>query len=312
MSLPRTSIVIPTHNRAAMVTVAIDSALALPGAERREVVVVNDGSTDNTREVLAGYGDRIRVLNSKHGERSRARNAGIEAATGEFLCFLDDDDLFLPDGFPQLEAALAEASPTVGVVYGRPQYVRTGPQNPMQGNLTPNLDTSGEVLPTLLRGNFIVMGNVLVRRALVQELGGFSAECVPIEDFDLWLRVAARARIEFRDVEVAEIRLHGANSTADTTLAGRVTDRVIERNLLSHGLTEFVERQAPELRAAARRELAALCLDLARRRWWEGETAISRQAQLQALRLSPGSAAPGLARLWRAWLPTLRRGLSAG
>lgn len=87
------TIIIPTYNREQIVARAIDSALAQT-YNNIEIIVVDDGSADNTREVLAGYGERIRYRNKLHGGVSSARNAGIRLARGEFLAFLDSDDEF--------------------------------------------------------------------------------------------------------------------------------------------------------------------------------------------------------------------------
>lgn len=93
---PKVSAIIPTFNRAAFVGRAIDSALA-QSWPNVEVVVTDDGSTDNTAEVLAGYGDRIRVVSQPNQGLSAARNAAIKASSGEFLALLDDDDEWLPE-----------------------------------------------------------------------------------------------------------------------------------------------------------------------------------------------------------------------
>src|SRR5262245_37453075 len=100
---PILSVVIPTYNRARFVTKAIDSALAQ--GEECEVIVVDDGSTDDTSASLSVYCDRVKYLYQANAGVSRARNAGIEVARGEWITFLDSDDEWLPNFLAQhLEA----------------------------------------------------------------------------------------------------------------------------------------------------------------------------------------------------------------
>ncbi|HPI71773.1 MAG TPA: glycosyltransferase family 2 protein [bacterium] len=94
-ALPLVSVVIPTFNRADLLPAAIDSVLGQT-YERLEILVVDDGSTDHTMEVLRPYADRIRVIAGEHRGPSAARNLGMRAATGEYLCFLDSDDVYYP------------------------------------------------------------------------------------------------------------------------------------------------------------------------------------------------------------------------
>ncbi len=93
---PKISVVIPTYNRAKVVGKALESVFGqtCPAAE---IIVVNDGSKDDTREVLAAYGDRIKAINQKNGGLSAARNRGIQAASTEWVAFLDDDDEWVPE-----------------------------------------------------------------------------------------------------------------------------------------------------------------------------------------------------------------------
>ncbi len=105
MPLTKVSVVIPTYNGAAEVRRAIDSALAQDGCEV-EVIPVNDGSTDDTKTVLDSYGDRIKAVHQKNSGPAATRNAGIAAATGEWVAFLDHDDYWKPGKLKaQLEAA---------------------------------------------------------------------------------------------------------------------------------------------------------------------------------------------------------------
>lgn len=301
----RTSIVIPTRNRAEMVVDAVTSALSAEGPQR-QVIVIDDGSTDHTRDALSRFGNAIVVLDGGGRGKSHARNAGVRRADGEWIAFLDDDDLFLPKGLGQLEAAFAAAPEDVGVVYGRPQYIRTDPSNPLVGQLPGGHGAEGWVFPSLLAGSFMVTGTMLVRRAVVLEVGGMDPTLPYVQDYELWLRISAVCRFRHLDADTCRVRLHETNSTRNVEEAGRLTEVVKQRHLLSTGCLRYAAARAAEGDGGVRRTLADLCLDLARRRWWEGDVATSRRAHLQAFRLAPQLAVTGLGPLWRAWIPIQR------
>ncbi len=111
---PIISVVIPTYNRAAFICRAVDSALGQTYAPL-EVVVVDDGSKDDTREVLRKYGDRIRYVAKENGGVSSARNVGVREATGEYIAFLDSDDTWVPEKLA-VQMDIFRAHPDYGMV----------------------------------------------------------------------------------------------------------------------------------------------------------------------------------------------------
>jgi len=115
MNAPRVSVVIPTFNRARLVGLTIDSVLAQSYRDM-EIIVVDDGSTDDTPQVLAKYGDRIRAIRQPNGGMNAARNAGIAQARGEYLALLDSDDLWLPFK-TALQVELLDRFPQTGFVF---------------------------------------------------------------------------------------------------------------------------------------------------------------------------------------------------
>jgi glycosyltransferase involved in cell wall biosynthesis len=158
------SVIIPTYNRAELISQAIDSVLAQT-VPAHEIIVADDGSTDDTAAVVAAYGDRVRYLALPHrGQPAATRNAGIRAATGVLLAFLDSDDLFLPDKLARQIAALAQ-TPAAGVVYSNGLYFRTTPDAPVGGCSMGCLRPPAGSLDQLLAGNFLAPPVVLVRRS---------------------------------------------------------------------------------------------------------------------------------------------------
>jgi glycosyltransferase involved in cell wall biosynthesis len=210
-SPPTVSVVIPTRNRAERLTTH-----ALPAARSQrdvdvEVVVVDDGSDEDTRQALEALADeRVRIVRHERREgQSRARNTGIEAARGEWIAFLDDDDLWAPDKLrEQLDAAaLADAEFSyTGVIMvdeargGEVMVVL--PPSPAEG-----------LLERLLVRNALHAGasSVLARSSVVREVGGFDETLVQFTDWDLWIRLAAHGRAAVCPDVLVAYCLHDAN-----------------------------------------------------------------------------------------------------
>lgn len=197
------SVIIPTYNRAREVGAAIDSALAQTRAAL-EIIVVDDGSADETADVLARYGERIRVVRQHNQGVAAARNAGIAAARGDLLAFLDSDDAWLPRKL-ELQAARIEADPGLGLVHCGADFAGTGIRlDGLEGSV------AAEIL-RLDRSVIVAHGSgVMVPRRVAGEVGGFDARMRVSEDWDFCYRVAARYRIGF----VAEaLVLHARHAT---------------------------------------------------------------------------------------------------
>lgn len=272
------SVIIPTYNRADLISQAIDSVLAQT-VPAHEIIVADDGSTDDTAAVVAAYGDRVRYLALPHrGQPAATRNAGIRTATGSLLAFLDSDDCFLPDKLAQQIAVLAQ-TPAAGVVYSNGHYFRTTPAEPV-GRVLDGLPTpSGWVFGELLAGNFLAPPVVLVRRRALDVAGLFdeSPACVAVEDFDLWLRLAALTPFVYAPGDVAAIRRHASGISRNTANLRRGVLNVLaacdrrspvlmqqhaaarhEAYARSHGAVAVAEARAHHWRAAATHACAAV------------------------------------------------------
>lgn len=186
---PAVSVVIPAYNADWCVARAVDSVLAQQGCDF-EIVVVDDGSTDDTAAVLARYGAAIRVVRQRNRGLSAARNAGIRAARGEFVAFLDADDWWLPGKLaPQL--ALLRARPEVGFCSCA---ARVEDPDGRLLNLWPAPRWEGPFLVHLFGSAADVAGSgsaVVARRALFDRVGGFDESLRSLEDIDMWMRLAA-------------------------------------------------------------------------------------------------------------------------
>jgi glycosyltransferase involved in cell wall biosynthesis len=184
------SVVIPAYNRAREVCRAIDSALAqtMPPLE---IIVVDDGSTDETPDVLARYGDRIRVVRHANQGVSATRNAGIAIARGDLIAFLDSDDMWMPRKL-ELQVARFEADAELGLVHCGVEFEGTGIR--LDG-------MEGWVATEMLRldRNVLVShsSSVMLPRRVALEVGGYDARMRVSEDWDFCYRVSARYRIGF-------------------------------------------------------------------------------------------------------------------
>lgn len=190
---PRFSIIIPAFNAERTIRSAVNSALS-QSTEDLEVIVVDDGSSDNTAAVVTELGaPRVRLLSTDNQGPGSARNAGIAAARGENLTFLDSDDLLLPHYLERVSAALVTVA-RVGLVY-TDAFVfdsRTGRvrhQSAMQDERPPQPPPPREqFLAELLSRNFIYV-SATVPRQVLSHVGGYQAGLFGSEDYDLWLRI---------------------------------------------------------------------------------------------------------------------------
>lgn len=216
----RLSVIIPTYNRASLARAAVDSALR-QSVPPHEVLVCDDGSTDDTLALLRTvFADvpKVKVLSLPHsGLPAAARNAGIAAASGEWLGFLDSDDVWLPDKTARQWAAI-QAHPAIGLVCANALVARHGDDPQMRATLLREVPAGEVTLTTLLEENVVITSSVLVNRSLLGVIGAFSTQpgCRSVEDYELWLRVATRAPIHYLDDPVVIYQ----DDTADSVRRG--------------------------------------------------------------------------------------------
>lgn len=187
MTLPLVSVIIPTYNYGRYVGQAIDSALA-QSYTNQEVVVVDDGSTDDTRDRLAWYGDRIRVIHQENQGLSAARNTGIREARGDYVAFLDSDDSFHPRK-TELQMAYLKLHPAVDLV-GTEMFsdetIVWCPVDPEQ------LPATLITLKAMAIKPRFAPSSVIAHKKCFETVGHFDTALRSVEDRDMWLRIGAR------------------------------------------------------------------------------------------------------------------------
>ncbi len=182
---PLVSVVLPTCNRRQFVKQAVDSVLAQDGAAF-ELIVVDDGSTDDTPAVLRSYGERIRILRQANRGVSAARNAGIRAARGGLLALLDSDDYWLP-GKLAAQVDFFQAHPAALICQTEEIWVRNGVRvNPGRRHRKSGGWIFEKTLPLCL----VSPSAVMMKKTLLDEVGLFDERLPACEDYDLWLRIA--------------------------------------------------------------------------------------------------------------------------
>lgn len=206
------TIVIPSYNRADYIAETIESVLAqtYPSIE---VIVIDDGSTDNTKEIVERYVPQVQYVYQENAERGASRNHGLRLAQGEYISFLDSDDLWLPEKLAT-DVEFIEARPNIGVVYTDALQIDSN------GNYRKRLNAgrhSGKVTEHLLRGNFILMGSHLVRTDKAREIGGFNEdrELSGSEDWEFWVRLSTITEFAYNPMAFAKIRTHEANTMSN-------------------------------------------------------------------------------------------------
>ena len=207
------SVVIPCYNQARFLGDAIESVLG-QSYENFEVIVVDDGSTDETREVAGRYA-RVECVSQENGGLAEARNAGLRASRGEYIVFLDADDRLMEKA---LEAGVEslESHPSCAFVYGRYKLIAAdGSEIPSDERAV--VETDHYI--ALLRGNPIGMhATVTYRRSVLESVGGFDARRKACEDYDLYLRITRNFSVKNHPAVVAEYRQHEANMSRDHKL----------------------------------------------------------------------------------------------
>jgi len=189
---PAASVIIPTFNRAAFLREAVDSVLSQT-EKKFELIIVDDGSTDATRELAESYGERVRYFFQPNAGASAARNGGIKNARGKFITFLDSDDLWLPKKLAR-QIAWMNAHPEIMLCYTDEIWIRRGVR---VNQKKIHAKTGGWIYPLCLPRCIISPSSVLVRRELFEAVGVFDEQLPICEDYDLWLRVAAQFEVGF-------------------------------------------------------------------------------------------------------------------
>lgn len=207
--MPKVSVVVPTYNREEYICETIDSILAQTFTDF-EVVIVDDGSKDNTLAKLEQYGNKIKVVRQPNSERAVARNNGVQNSTGDLIAFVDSDDVWIKD---KLEKQVEVLDNNPDVICSNGLCLRIDENsNKIQTAKRQTVGHSGDVFEELLFRNFIVSPTPVVRRAYFEKSGGFETKYIPYEDWQLWLKVSTLGKFHYLNRPLAYYRVHSEQS----------------------------------------------------------------------------------------------------
>lgn len=287
MRRPLVSVILPTYNCAAFLAQAVESILA-QSYRPLEVIAIDDGSSDGTLELLHGFGEPVRVFAQANAGPAAARNRAVAEARGEYLAFLDGDDLWLP-GHTEALVACATAPGATPVVYGNWQVWlprADGSYPPLDPPATVDdaeLDPSGSgwIYTRMLFDSMIHIIGSLVHRSVFDAVGGFDTTLRTGSDYDFWLKVTRRFQVTKLRRPVAVYR-HNLSSVTYTLRRENNAYRLLQRAIATYGLADEAGHAVPS--DAAHRRLADLAFLHGYRHYWGGEADVALASFRQSLR----------------------------
>lgn len=287
MSEPTCSVIIPCYNGAAFVGEAITSVLSQT-APPREVIVVDDGSTDDSADIAERFGPPVRVVRQANAGVAAARNCGVRESRSEWIAFLDADDAWEPT---KLAEQFQKANEGCGFVYCNAANIGA------HDNLAKSRERylrEGWVFQPLLMGNFVTTSGVLIRRDILTHTRGFDGRFSPAEDWAVWLEAATRTAFGCVRTPLVRYRFHAGGISRDT-------ERMYASSL---AILAWV-RDLPESRDIPARvwRIARATIESRRGLGYAlaGDPRAAMRAYLRAVAMNPGNR--------RLWWATLRTGI---
>lgn len=225
------SVIIPTYNRAGYLPQTLDS-LRAQTLRNHEVLVIDDGSTDHTADVIRARAEPIRYFQQKNAGPAAARNHGLKEARGEFVGFLDSDDLWQPRFLETMADCLLN-NPQVDVAFCR--FVTIDDEGRPLRRRRKNA-SAGHITARLFASTFITTPSVLARRRVICEAGGFDPSLTTSEDYDLWLRLSLKHRFGFVEEPLCLRRSHPGTQSRNGSPAPLIRKaQLLERFYQQHG-----------------------------------------------------------------------------
>lgn len=288
MTQPRVSVVIPVRNGKDYIQEALDSVLRQSFTDL-ELLLIDDGSTDDDYDRYALQDERIRVIHLTGNGVSRARNVGMAQSRGEFIAFLDADDVWFP-GKLEAQVRYFDAHPDVGVIFGK--FIRW-PALP-DGGFAPassliqdvaqlsktEEERSGWLYTRLLDGLLVGMNTAVVRRSVYEAIGGFNESMRQGEDYDFWLKASRIAQMHSLDGNVALYRIHPASAMHRLSQENQLSI-LLKMATMRWGLADQHGNRAPP--TSFKKRVAITHFDHAYSHFWHGDLTVARRHFRQSL-----------------------------
>lgn len=285
MKKPEVSVIIPVYNCERYIAEAVESVLAQSYRDY-EIIVVDDGSTDGTRRALEPYMGAIRYIYQENRGEPAARNAGIRNAAGEFIAFLDADDLWLPDKL-ELQIGYFDSHRDYGLVYTDDKTFDDNGIIEESVKLCRNLEQpSGWIFGQLFMENLFQTSSVILRKECIDKVGLFDETLLIGCDYHMWLRIARHFKVGYLDKPLSMYRQH-------TNMATRTVSRNLRNGepwgvLVLKKILELYPETVSELgKAVVNRRLSELYFSLAYSCLDEGNASKARKLIGRALGYSP-------------------------
>lgn len=276
---PAVSVIIPTYDRVGLLGAALDS-VAAQTFQDLEIVIVDDGSTDGTREYVASRSERIRYFWQPNQGVAEARNHGLRVIHSEFVAFLDSDDLWQPT-FLQDTVGMLRRDPSLSLVYTR----FTSTNN--AGRVLPGhnkIPFAGDVTLPLFASTFIHTSAVVARSHVIRDAGGFDGRLSHNEDYDLWLRLSLRHRFGLIADPLCIRRCHPESLAHN----GCTPDVLLRKAILLHRFYEQGGGKPKITSEVASRRLAKVYYTAGKALFRAGKPREARDALRQSLEFDRG------------------------
>ena len=284
--MPRVSILLTCYIHIAYIEAAVAGVRAQTFRDF-EIIAIDDGSTDGTREWLSAQPDIQCIFNSTNLGTYATLNVGLERATGEFTAVLNDDDVWHPEKLAR-QVELLDSNPKVGLVHTGGHFVN-GKGERTEGNPLgfrfPSFET-GDILLGLVYENKIIASAALARTAILRELGGFNPDYFGSGDWEMWFRVAEQHNVGFVDAPLTDYRVHGANASHKLERIWRDDERLrlwIETRLTQLAAEGRFADRLDDYRNARAFNFAALGTV----KMLNGDAAAARRSYAASIRLAP-------------------------
>lgn len=230
----KVSVVIPTYNREKIITKALDSVFSQTYQDF-EIVVLDDGSTDTTRETIKKYGEKVKYFYQENKGIAGARNSGMKKCSGDYIAFLDSDDYWKPEKLEQ-QIGLFQNHPEYGMVASQCASIQA--DGSYREKNRPG--KSGWILRDLFNKNFIRTSSAIITRACMDTVGFFDESLREGEEYDYWLRIAAAFPIGFINASLA-VYVDNPRGASTDSLAGRLHRlKVLEKQYLKDAIPEKI------------------------------------------------------------------------
>ncbi len=234
MENPIVSVIMPTFNREVLLIEAVDSVLR-QSYKYWELIIVDDGSVDNTASVIKsryGHEPRIKYISQPNQGQSVARNNGVEASTGEYVAFLDSDNVWEPHRLQEGVAVLIE-NPNVGLCYADVIYIDAQGDELHRVNMP---RYSGLVFPKLIVDNFVSMNTVMVRRAVLPSMRPFNQSNRLDEDYELWLDMSVKNEYCYIPQYLARYRIEGERISNNFMIRLDANENTVKKIIAKYGV----------------------------------------------------------------------------